>query len=98
MIRSHKLTTSIKGLLVRFGRYAPETLPQPINPTLIFLPSPGGFGLSSAFADARSPGDNPMKALATVVSLMKFRRLIGRVSFMAISPLLNASGRFMAIL
>ena len=29
---SHKLTTSINGDLVITGRYALETLPQPINP------------------------------------------------------------------
>src|SRR5438874_5278064 len=33
---SQTLTTSIKGFEVRFGRYDPETLPQPISPTRIF--------------------------------------------------------------
>src|SRR5436190_697204 len=32
---SHTLTTSIKGCFVRFGKYEPETLPQPISPTRI---------------------------------------------------------------
>src|SRR5258707_14445463 len=67
---SQSLTTSMKGCEVRFGRYEPETLPQPISPTRI-LP----LGNVVEFA-ARRFGATPMAVPRTAVSLRNWRRSI----------------------